>query len=97
MEDEKKDIILMAILTVTRKDVLDSATELGMSEEQVTEDLINKVQGSISQVLHNWRGLVKNMVTEVIKIVSTECPLGMDCSSSCAWREIGQCTKSPVK
>ena len=85
-ENSKKDILLMAILTVTRDDVLAGANELGIPEEQVTDDVIELVKEKVSQGLRGWREVVKDMVKEAIK-----CPLGLVCSPSCAWREVGEC------
>ncbi len=50
-ESDKKDILLMAILMVTRDDVLTSADELGIPEEQVTDDVIELVKERVSQCL----------------------------------------------
>ncbi len=86
LESGKKDIILMAILTVTRDDVLAGANELGIPEEQVTDDVIEMVKRKVSQNFSNWREVAKSMVKDAIK-----CPLGLVCSPSCPWREVGKC------
>ncbi len=90
-ENSKEDILVMAIFMVTKDDVRACANELGMPEEQVTDDVIEMVKGVVSQGLGDWRETIKGMVKEAIKKEATECPLGMVCSSSCAWREIGEC------
>ena len=76
----------MAVFTVTKGDVLACAHELGIPEEQVTDDLIELVKEKVSQGLGDWREVVKGMVKEAIR-----CPLGLVCSPSCAWRELGEC------
>jgi hypothetical protein len=86
-EINEENIILMALLALTRDDVLACASELGMSEEQVTEDVIELVKKKVSHDLTKWREAVKGMVKEAIK-----CPLGLVCSPSCPWREAGECT-----
>ena len=48
-ESGTEDIILMAILMVTKDDVLACANELGMSKEQVTDDVIELVKEKVSQ------------------------------------------------
>ena len=89
-ESGRQDILLMAILVVTKNDVMAGADELGIPEEQVTDDVIEQVKRKVSQSLSDWREawleVVKNMVKDAIK-----CPLGLVCSPSCVWREVGQC------
>ena len=88
-ENPTEGIILIAIFMVTREDVLDCANEMGMSEEQVTEDVIEMVREKVKQGLRDQREVVKSIVKEAIK-----CPLGLVCSPSCPWREVGGCTFS---
>ena len=85
-ESGKQDILIMAILTVTRDDVMAGADELGIPEEQVTDDVIEQVKRKVSQSLRDWREVVQNMVKDAIR-----CPLGLVCSPYCVWREAGQC------
>ena len=87
-ENSKQDILVMALFMVTRKDVLVCADELGMSEEQVTDDIIELVKYKFSQGLLDWPEVIKGNAKETF-----ECPLGMVCSPSCAWREVGECTQ----
>ncbi len=86
LESGKEEIILMAIFMVTKNEVLACANELGMPEGRVTDDVIELVREKVGQELRHWREAVKGMIKEAIK-----CPLGMTCSPSCAWREIGEC------
>ena len=88
-ENGKQDILVMAIFMVTRGDVLDCANDVGIPEEQITDDVIELVKEKVSQGLGDWRGVVKSMVKEAIK-----CPLGLVCSPSCAFRQIGECALS---
>jgi len=85
--NQDEDIILIAIFMVTKDDILNCADELGMSKEQVTDDMIDLVRQRVREGLRNRREVVKNIVKEAIK-----CPLGLTCSPSCAWREVGGCT-----
>ena len=91
VENSREDIILMAVLAVTKDDVLAGANELGMSEEQVTDDLIELVKEKVKQGLGDWREVVRDMVKKAIKNEAIECPLDLVCSPSCTWREVGQC------
>jgi len=84
--NSKEDIILMALFMVTKDDVLACADELGMSKEQVTDDVIALVKEKVSQDLDGWQEVIRGMVKEAIR-----CPLGLSCSPSCAWREVGGC------
>jgi len=90
-ENDKQDILIMAIFIVTREDVLACASDLGMSPEQVTDDMIELVKERLSQGLGNWREVAEGMVKEVIEKEALKCPLGLVCSPSCAWWEVGQC------
>jgi hypothetical protein len=85
-ETNGENIILIALLALTRDDVLECANELGMSEEQISEDVIELVKNNIRQNLTGWREIVRGMVKEAIK-----CPLGLVCSPACPWQEIGEC------
>jgi hypothetical protein len=85
--NQDEDIILIAIFMVTKDDILSCADELGMSQEQITDDVIDLVRQRIREDLRNRREVVRNIVKEAIR-----CPLGLVCSPSCAWREIGGCT-----
>ncbi len=95
-ESSKQDILVMAIFMVTRDDVLACANESGIPEEQLTDDVIELVKEKVSQGLSDWREVVKGMVKETISKEAVDreaikCPLGMVCSPSCAWREVGGC------
>ena len=91
VEGDKKDIILMAILALTSDDVLAGANELGIPEEQVTDDVIEVVREEVGQGFRDWWEVIKGMIKEAIKKEAIKCPLGMVCSPSCAWRGVGKC------
>jgi len=90
-ESSIENILLMAIFRVTKSDVLACANELGIPEEQITDDVMELVKEYVSQGLAGWQGVIKDMVKEIIKMDAVECPLGVACSPSCVWREVGQC------
>ena len=85
-EQKNRDILLMALFVVTRDDVLSSAREIGLSEAEVSGDVIELVKNRVSQGLGDWREKIKELVKDAIR-----CPLGMACSASCPFRELGQC------
>ena len=89
--NEKQDALLMAILVLNRDDVLAGAGELGMSAEQVTDEFVEVVKERVAEELGDWRGIIQGLVKDVIIREATRCPLGMDCSATCAWREVGGC------
>ena len=66
-EENEQDILVMAIFMVTRNDVLVCADELGVSREQITDDLVEQVKGEVSQEIGKWREAVKDMVSEAIE------------------------------
>ena len=82
---ERREGDIMFILT--EDDVLACANELGMSKEQVTDDVIELVKREVSLELGDWREVVKSALR-----VAIECPLGLVCYPSCYWWEDGKCT-----
>jgi len=70
---------------------LTCADELGMSKEQITDDVMEMVKGEVSQGLGDWANAIKDMVKETIKNGAVNCPLGLVCSPSCTWQEVGGC------
>ncbi len=66
-EENEQDILVMAIFMVTRNDVLVCADELGVSREQITDDLVEQVKGEVSQEIGKWREAVKDMVSEAME------------------------------
>ena len=90
----EQDILVMALFVVTKDSVLTCASELGIPEEQITDDIIELVREKVSQVLGDWRDVVKSMVKETIEKETIKCPLGMVCSPSCAFRQVGKCSLS---
>ena len=82
-EKDVKDILVMAMFIVTKDDVQVCADELGLSKEQITDDVIELVKEKVSQGLGEWREALKGMVKGAIR-----CPLGKVCSPSCTWQEV---------
>ena len=82
----EEDNLFMLVFTVTRKDVLAWSNELGVPLAQVTDEVVQMLKQKIQQDTANWRELFECMVKEAIK-----CPLGLVCSPSCPWREVGEC------
>ena len=70
-----------------KEDVLACAMELGISKEQVTDDVIESVKRRVRLEFSHWPEVVKAALKEAIK-----CPLGLDCYPSCAWWKGGKCT-----
>jgi hypothetical protein len=98
-EKNKRDILVMALFVVTKDSVFSCADELGIPQEQITDDIIELVRLKVSEVLGDWREVVKSMVKETIEKETADnetnqCPLGMECSPSCPYKEIGECTLS---
>ena len=91
-ESSKQDIIVMALFVVTKDVVLSCANELGIPEEQVTDNVIELVKEKVSQNLGNWQDGVRDIVKETIEKKAIKCPLGIVCSPSCAFRQTGECS-----
>ena len=94
LDNDKENVLVMAILMVTRDDVTTCADEAGIPRDQVTDEKIELVKEKVSQGLGAWREVLKDLVKEVIVDKDSECPLGMVCSPACAWREAGECVLS---
>ena len=90
-EKSKKDVLVMALFVVTKDSVFSCADELGIPQDQITDDIIETVRLKVSDILGGWREVVKSMVKETIERGDIECPLGLACSSSCPWREADEC------
>lgn len=75
------------VFRLTKDEVLACAGELGISEEKVTDAVIELVKSRISLEFHHWPEIVKSLLTEV-----TKCPLGLVCYPSCFWWKDGRCT-----
>ena len=75
------------IFILTKDDVLACANGLGISNEQITDDVIEPVKKRVSLEFSCWTEVVKATLKEAI-----ECPLGLDCYPSCAWWKDGKCT-----
>ena len=92
-ESDKDDILVMAVFLVTRDDVRDCAQESGISEEQISDRVIELVKEKVSQSVGELREVVKTMVKEAVnEDTINRCPLGLVCSASCVWQEVGGCT-----
>ena len=100
---QRRRIILMAVFVVTKEDVLSCANELGIPEEEITEDVIELVKEEVSQGIQHQRGIIRGMVKEAIECPTgvlkeaAECPLGMVCSPSCPWQEVGECVSPKLR
>ncbi|MEE8413679.1 MAG: hypothetical protein V3R96_03920 [Dehalococcoidales bacterium] len=90
-EENEQDILVMAIFMVTRNDVLICADELGVSREQITDDVVEGVKEEVSRRIGKWGEAVSKMVKETLGEKVRRCLLGMACSPSCAFRQAGGC------
>ena len=75
------------IFVLTKDEVLRCANELGISTEQVTDDVIELVKRTVNLEFRHWPEIVKDILEKVIK-----CPLGLVCFPSCFWWKDGKCT-----
>ena len=91
-ESSKQDILVMALFVVTKDVVLSCADEMGIPEEQVTDELMELIKQKVSQGLDGWRDGVMDIVQETIEKKTIKCPLGMVCVPSCAFRQAGECS-----
>ena len=81
-KSNQKEIIFM----LTRDDVLACAKELGIAEEQVTDEAIELVKDKLKVEFGRWPKIVKETLTQ-----AAQCPLGLTCFPSCCWWKEGRC------
>ena len=74
------------IFMLTKDKVLACADELGISKEQVTDNVVELVKSRIGLEFHHWPEIVRGLLTEV-----TKCPLGLVCYPSCFWWKDNRC------
>ncbi len=82
-ENLGKDIIFM----LTKDEILACAGEVGISKEQVTDDVIELVKSRLNLEFRHWPEIVQSLLKE-----ATECPLGLVCFPSCFWWKDDRCT-----
>ncbi|MFC1921133.1 hypothetical protein ACFLYQ_05355 [Chloroflexota bacterium] len=93
---DSEEVLLIALMVVTKDVVLAYADKLGIPEEKMTEEMVEKIKNEINQVLDKWRSEVRDVIintlrkeTDVKKI--TQCPLGLICYPSCAFMKADGC------
>ena len=74
------------IFMLTKDEVLACAKELGISKEQVGDNIIELVKTRVSLGLGHWPEVVKSALREAII-----CPLGLVCYPSCFWWQDAKC------
>ena len=75
------------IFVLTKDDILACTKELGLSKEQVTDDVIALVKSRVNLEFRHWPEIVKDILEKV-----TKCPLGLVCFPSCFWWKDCKCT-----
>lgn len=92
----KEDVLLIALMVVTKEVVLACADELGIPENDVNEEVLNTVKKKINQVFGECRNTIQDVITGILQEeiavseVST-CPLGLTCYPSCSFMTEGEC------
>ncbi len=81
-EENRQDIVFV----LTREQVLACARELGIAEEQLTDEVIGLVKSSLEVEFRRWPQIVKEILTQAV-----QCPLGLVCFPSCFWWQEGRC------
>ncbi len=92
MEDkENPTVLVMAIFMVTRNDVLACADELGISREELTDDVLDQVQKVVSEGMGDWHNVIRDLIKEALKDKGMNCPLDMACAPTCSFGQVGHC------
>jgi len=79
---QRRDIIF----ALTKDEVLACARELGIPEEQVTDEALELIKDKINREFGRWPEIVKEILTQ-----AAQCPLGLICFPSCCWWKEGRC------
>jgi hypothetical protein len=74
------------IFKLTRDDILARAKELGITEEQLTDEVIELIKNRLEAEFHRWPEIVKETLAQ-----AAQCPLGLHCFPSCCWWKEGRC------
>jgi hypothetical protein len=74
------------IFKLTRDDVRARAKELGIAEEQLTDETIELIEKRLEAEFNRWPEIVKETLAQ-----AAQCPLGLHCFPSCCWWKEGRC------
>ena len=81
-KNRSKDIIFK----LTKDELLAYAQELGITEEQITEEALELIKDKLNLEFGRWPEIVKEILTQ-----ADQCPLGLNCFPSCCWWKEGRC------
>jgi hypothetical protein len=81
-EKSRKEIVFI----LTTDDILARAKELGITEEQLTDEAIELIKNRLEAEFKRWPEIVKETLAQ-----ATQCPLGLQCFPSCCWWKEGRC------
>jgi hypothetical protein len=74
------------VFTMTRDQVLACARELGIAEEQLTDEVMGLVRDRLEAEFRRWPEIVKEILSRAAR-----CLLGLACFPSCCWWKEGRC------
>ncbi|MFC1900038.1 hypothetical protein ACFLYN_00430 [Chloroflexota bacterium] len=94
--DNKEDVLLIALMVVTKDVVLACADELGIPEDDIDEEVMRNVKKKINQVFGDCRNTIQDVIIGTLQkeIGETEisiCPLSLTCYPSCTFMTEGEC------
>jgi len=94
--NKREDVLLIALMVVTKDVVLACADELGIPEEEIDEGVIRTVKNKINKVFGDCRITIQDVIASTLQkeMAANEasgCPLGLTCYPSCAFMTEGEC------
>jgi hypothetical protein len=74
------------VFVLTRDQILACAWELGIADEQLTDEAMGLVKNRLEAEFRRWPEIVKEVLSRAAR-----CPLGLACFPSCSWWKEGRC------
>jgi hypothetical protein len=85
-----------ALFLLTKNIINECADDLGLSEDMITDDVIEAIRDRTEDIFATWRESLKNVIRdtighEIARSSKDECPLHLTCSAACPYMQIGGC------
>jgi hypothetical protein len=93
--DGNDRMVTTALFLVTNNIINECAEDLGLKDNQITDEIIEAVKDRANNTFTNWRDSLKNIIRDTIghemARKDDECPLHLTCTAACPFMQIGGC------